>query len=93
MAIGANDQTTICAPCRQCLTTVAVVGPGSGPHYKSLGCAAPIKFAKAPGEAPVHPPETGGADRTARSTPRFRAFSGSQTLATTLAILSALTSV
>lgn len=38
MAIGANDQTTICAPCRQCLTTVAVIGPGSGPHYKSLYC-------------------------------------------------------
>jgi hypothetical protein len=38
LVAAGNGLTTLSAPCRQCLSTVGVVGAGSGPHYKSLCC-------------------------------------------------------
>lgn len=38
VAAATDDRTATCAPCPRCRTTVAIVGPGVGPHYRSLRC-------------------------------------------------------
>ena len=38
VAAGVEDRTTSCAPCPQCGSSVAIVGPGAGPHFASLCC-------------------------------------------------------
>lgn len=36
--VGADDCTTTSAPCPRCGTTVAIIGPGAGPHHASVRC-------------------------------------------------------
>jgi hypothetical protein len=38
VAAGVDDRTTSCAPCPQCGSSIAIVGPGVGPHFASLCC-------------------------------------------------------
>jgi hypothetical protein len=38
VAAGADIETTTCAPCKRCGTTIATIGPGAGPHHALVRC-------------------------------------------------------
>jgi hypothetical protein len=38
VAVEVSDRTSACAPCPRCRTTIAIIGPGAGPHHAELRC-------------------------------------------------------
>jgi hypothetical protein len=38
LVVGTDERTIDCGPCSRCGSSVAIIGPGVGPHHASVRC-------------------------------------------------------